>query len=88
MTSTLSALPGFRDLDIGVDGPLVQLGVGAIDATETAHVFVGIPADALPEAAADDWSQAYRDYLGRADVFVDGNDVAADSWYGWYGGPL
>lgn len=78
----LADLPGFRDLDVGEDGPLVALELGGIDAQESARVFVGLPADALPEPVAEEWSLAYREYLGRADVFVDGNDVAIDRWYG------
>lgn len=63
----------------GVD---VTLDLGSIDAQESAQVFVGVAADALPEPVAEEWSTAYRSYLGRADVFVDGNDVAIDRWYG------
>lgn len=81
----LADLPGFLDLDVGTDGPLVELDVGDIEAETSVRVFVGIPAAALPEAVAADWPAAYRDYIGRADVFADGVDVAVDRWFG---GPL
>lgn len=78
----LADLSGFRDLDVGSDGPLVELGIDSIDAGDAAQVFVGIPSDALPEPVTDDWSRAYGDYVGRADVFVGGDDAAIDRWYG------
>lgn len=78
----LADLSGFRDLDVGSDGPLVELGINEVDAGDAAWVFIGVPTDALPEQVAETWGDAFRDYLGRADVFAGDVDVAIDRWYG------